>query len=174
VKILRPSQNYGDMYFKKENFSLYKVDGGLTGSLLDQKFNSDGAAPVIGYYTSAPFLYDFPAFPLEKNVTRTYGKIQQSVSVDTFTTEDGKTVESFKEVFGGVPQYWQPGAPWWIYEEKGDMVKAWLVDWGHEEVKKTLVNYIRTETPVFLFSTRTRGTKNYNIPISGTAVKIYT
>jgi len=76
VKISRPSQNYGDMYFKKENFSLYKVDGGLTGSLLDQKFNSDGFAPVIGYYTSAPFLYDFPAFPLEKNVTRTYGRIQ--------------------------------------------------------------------------------------------------
>ena len=51
-------------------------------------------------------------------------------------------MESFKEVFGGVPQYWQPGAPWWIYEEKGDMVKAWLVDWGHEkvheEVKKKL------------------------------------
>jgi len=33
------------------------------------------------------------------------------------------------------------------------------------------VNYIRTETPVPLSSTRTRGTKNYNIPISGTAVK---
>jgi len=53
-------------------------------------------------------------------------------------------------------------------------VKAWLVDWGHEEVKKTSVNYIRTETPVFLFSTRMGGTRNYNIPISGTAVKIYT
>ena len=55
-------------------------------------------------------------------------------------------------------------------------MKAWLVDWGHEEVheevKKTSVNYIRTETPVPLPSTRTGGTKNYNIPISGTAVKI--
>ena len=125
---------------KKKNFSLYKVDGGLTGSLLDQKFNSDGFAPVIGYYTSAPFLYDFPAFPLEKNVTRTYGRIQQSVSVDTFTKKDGNSVKCFKVSLRrpctsqNVTQYWQPGVPWWIYEEKGDMVKAWLVDWGHEKV----------------------------------------
>ena len=48
MKISRPSQNYGDMYFKKENFSLYKVDGGLTGSLLDPKFNSDGFAKATG------------------------------------------------------------------------------------------------------------------------------
>jgi len=140
VRVANEDYTYGHMYFKKENFSLYKVDGYLTGFLLDPKFNSDGVAPVIGDYTSAPFLYEFPAFPLENNVTRTYGRIQQSVSVDTFTTEDGKTVECFKVVFGGVTQYWQPGLPWCIYEEKNGGVKAWLVDWGHEEVKKTTVN----------------------------------
>ena len=47
MKISRPSQNYGDMYFKKENFSLYKVDGGLTGSLLDQKFGSVSSSVKI-------------------------------------------------------------------------------------------------------------------------------
>ena len=43
-----------------------------------------------------------------------------------------------------------------------------------KRLKKTSVNYIRTETPVPLPSTRTGGTRNYNIPTSGTAVKIYT
>jgi len=137
VRVANEDYTYGHMYFKKENFSLYKVDGYLTGCLLDPEFNSDGVAPVIGDYSGAPFLYDFPAFPLEKNVTRTYGRIQQSVSVDTFTTEDGKTVECFKVVLRGlghtVIQYWQPGLPWCIYEEKNGGVKAWLVDWGHEE-----------------------------------------
>ena len=50
-------------------------------------------------------------------------------------------MECFKEVFGGVTQYWQPGLPWCIYEEKNDGVKAWLVDWGHEEVHEEVKNF---------------------------------
>ena len=46
-------------------------------------------------------------------------------------------MECFKVVLHGlgdtVIQYWQPGLPWCIYEEKNGAVKAWLVDWGHEE-----------------------------------------
>ena len=42
-------------------------------------FKKENASPVISGNILAPF--DFPAFPLEKNVTRTYGRIQQSVSV---------------------------------------------------------------------------------------------
>jgi len=101
-------------------------------------FKKENASPIISGNILAPF--DFPAFPLERNVTRTYGGIQQSVSVDTFTKKDGNSVKCFKVSLQrpctsqNVTQYWQPGAPWWIYEEKGDMVKAWLVDWGHEEV----------------------------------------
>ena len=172
VRVASGDYTYGHMYFKKENLTLYKVP-----TMWDYftKFNSDSAAPVISA-VNGPFLYDFPAFPLEKNVTRTYGGIQQTVSVDTFTTEDGKTVECFKVVLRGlghtVIQYWQPGLPWWIYEDRDGVEKAWLVDWGHEEVKKTSVSYNRTETPAPLSSTRTGGTKNYNIPTSGTAVKI--
>ena len=39
VRVANEDYTYGHMCFKKENFSLYKVDGGLTGSLLDPKFN---------------------------------------------------------------------------------------------------------------------------------------
>ena len=107
-------------------------------------FKKENASPIISGNILAPF--DFPAFPLEKNVTRTYGRIQQSVSADTFTKKDGNTVKCFKVSLQrpctsqNVTQYWQPGAPWWIYEEKGDMVKAWLVDWGHEEVHEEVKN----------------------------------
>ena len=41
-----------------------------------------------------------------------------------------------------------------------------------KRLKKTSVNYIRAEAPATLPSTRTGGTRNYNIPTSGTAVKI--
>ena len=48
-------------------------------------FQKENASPIISGNILAPF--DFLAFPLEKNVSHTYGRIQQSVSVDTFTTE---------------------------------------------------------------------------------------
>jgi len=111
---------------------------------LTDDYSSIHPAPVVGDLMLVPM--DFPAFPLEPGEAAIYAQAHRMSLVDSNSTGCGSLREDTSQGVSpmGIPdkdrctvsllrngtvvrQVWERGAPWWLYEERDGMIRAWLV-----------------------------------------------